>query len=202
MDEEATVTVRGRALGIAESHAAGERSTVAGAVCRRDRVLDGLAYTTISIGGTDGTARYVDLWETLDREDVGYVLVAGVAPAWFNLVDLPRLAAAVERPVIGVSFEASPGLEDALRDAFDGDALDARLALYDRLPERRRVTLGEDTGDAGDAETLFVQSVGLDAEAAARVVRAYTPEGGRPEPLRVARLAARAAERFGRTDGL
>jgi endonuclease V-like protein UPF0215 family len=47
-----------------------------------------------------------------------------------------------------------------------------------------------------NGETVFVRAVGPDADEAARIVRAFTPEGGRPEPLRVARLAARGARRW------
>jgi hypothetical protein len=49
-------------------------------------------------------------------------------------------------------------------------------------------------------ETVYVRAVGVDDETAAAVVRTFTPEGGRPEPLRVARLAARAARGW-REDG-
>jgi hypothetical protein len=52
------------------------------------------------------------------------------------------------------------------------------------------VTVGDDT--------VFVRSVDIPVEEAVDVVRAFTPEGGRPEPLRVARLAARAADQFRR----
>jgi endonuclease V-like protein UPF0215 family len=58
-----------------------------------------------------------------------------------------------------------------------------------------------------NGETVFVRSVGLGGRDAAspdeagtapaevtRVIRAYTPAGGRPEPVRVARLAARGAQ--------
>ncbi|WP_254543040.1 DUF99 family protein [Halomarina pelagica] len=188
------MTVGGRALGIAESYTDRERSTVAGAVVRTDRALDGLEFSSISVGGTDSTERLISLWERLDREDVRYVLVAGVAPAWFNVVDLPRLAETVDRPVVAVSFEESEGLEPALREAFSGDALDERLDVYERLPERRRVDL--------NGETVYVRGAGIDADEADEVVRTFTPEGGRPEPLRVARLAARAADAFRHTDGL
>jgi endonuclease V-like protein UPF0215 family len=115
-------------------------------------------------------------------------MLAGVAPAWFNLVDLVTLAERVDRPVVAVSFEASGGLEPALREQFAGDALDDRLAVYRRLPERHRVEVAD--------EALFVRAVGCDAATATDLVQRRTPEGGRPEPLRVARLAARAADAF------
>ena len=177
-----------RALGVAESHATGTESTVAGAVVRADRVLDGLSFSTITVGGTDSTDRYAALFERLDRPDVRYVLVAGVAPAWFNLVDVERLAAACDRPVVAVSFEASDGLADAIREQFTGDERADRLARYEALPERRALDVNDDR--------VFVRHAGCDEATADRVVRAFTPTGGRPEPLRVARLAARAADAF------
>lgn len=182
------MTLGGRVLGIAESHSSGSQSTIAGAVLRLDRALDGLAFSTISHGGSDSTARIAALFERLGREDVQALLLAGVAPAWFNLVDLVALAERVGCPVVAVSFEASAGLEPALREQFSGGALDERLAVYRRLPERRRVEVND--------EALFVRSVGCDETTATDLVRRHTPEGGRPEPLRVARLAARAADAF------
>jgi endonuclease V-like protein UPF0215 family len=126
------------------------------------------------------------LLSSLGREDVRYVLVAGVAPAWFNVVDLDALATAADRPVVAVSFEESAGLEPALREAFAGEALRTRLETYQSLPPRERVDV--------NGETVFVRAVGCADPV--DVVRAFTPEGGRPEPLRVARLAARGARRW------
>jgi endonuclease V-like protein UPF0215 family len=177
-----------RALGVAESFSRDDRSVLCGVVCRRDRVTDGFAFGSCTVGGTDATAAIESLWTTLDREDVRVVLVAGVAPAWFNVVDLSAVHDHVDRPVLSVSFEDSPGLEPALREQFSGDALDRRLRVYRDLPPRRRLDVND--------ETVYVRAVGTDDDAAAETVRAFTPTGGRPEPLRVARLAARAARRF------
>ena len=173
-----------RALGIAASDAA-DRSQLCGAVVRADRVVDEFVFATCTTGGSDATAACCRLWDRLDRPDVQWLLVAGVAPAWFNLVDLHALADHADRPVIAVAFEDSDGLEAPLREQFDGAALDRRLDVYRRLPPRTRVSVGDDT--------IFVRAVGIDTDAAATVVDAFTPTGsGRPEPLRVARLAARA----------
>ncbi|GGM57580.1 endonuclease V-like protein UPF0215 family [Halarchaeum rubridurum] len=176
-----------RALGLAESYV-GEagRSTLAGAVVRADRVVDDFRFSACTVGGNDATDAIVELWRGLDRPDVRHVLVAGVALAWYNVLDLQRLHDATDRPVLAVSFEASAGLDEAIRREFDGDAADERLAAYRALPERRPVAVNDDT--------VYVRSVGCDDPA--RVVRAHTPEGGRPEPLRVAREAARAADRY------
>jgi endonuclease V-like protein UPF0215 family len=154
-------------------------------VVRADRVVDDLVFATCTTGGSDATAACRELWDRLDRPDVQWIFVAGVAPAWFNLVDLAALADHADRPVVAVAFEDSDGLEAPLREQFEGAALDRRLDMYRRLPPRTRVSVGDDT--------VFIRAVGIDTDAAADVVAAFTPEGsGRPEPLRVARLAARA----------
>ncbi|MFB6130085.1 MAG: DUF99 family protein [Salinigranum sp.] len=181
-----------RALGVAESYAgvdtAGDESVLCGAVVRADRVVEDFAFGTCAVGGEDATAAIDGIVSTLGREDVRYLLVAGIAPAWFNVVDLRALARTTGRPALSVSFESSPGLEPALREQFSGGALRSRLDVYRAQPPRREVDLG--------GETLYVRAVGLDDDEAADAVRAFTPEGGRPEPLRVARAAARAARRW------
>ncbi len=179
-----------RAAGIAESFD-GERSTLAAAVVRVDRVVDGLAFGTCAVGGNDATERVGDLLDALAREDLHAVLVSGIAPAWYNVLDLHEIAERADRPVVSVSFETSEGLGPALRREFDGDALADRLERYRRQPERERLRVND--------ESVWVRAVGAGHDEAREVVRAFTPEGGRPEPLRVARLAARAGDRL-RTD--
>jgi endonuclease V-like protein UPF0215 family len=174
-----------RALGVAAS-GSGDRATVAGAVVRATRVVDGFAFSRCTVGGLDSTAAVTECYERLDREDVRYVLLAGVAPAWFNVVDLRAVHEAVDRPVVAVSFEASDGLREPIEREFTGAAREDRLAVYESLPERHPVEV--------NGERVFVRSVGC--ECPDEVVAAFTPEGGRPEPLRVARSAARAVEQL------
>jgi len=175
-----------RALGVAESYRE-ERSILGGAVVKATGVVDGFAFETCSVGGLDATAAVESLYSSLDREDVRYVFVAGIAPAWFNVLDLHSIHEATDRPVLSISFEESPGLEAPLREAFDGAALDRRLERYRAQPERERITVND--------QQRFVRSVGLDAPTE-KVVAAFTLAGGRPEPVRVARLAARGADRL------
>lgn len=143
----------------------------------------------------------------LDRPDIATLLLAGVTPAWFNILDLHRIHEATGLPTVSVSFEASEGLAPAIEREFDGPERDQRLARYDALPRRFALPLND--------ERVFVRAVGAETAVAddasphasdppalapdcetARVVRGHTPEGGRPEPLRVARLAARAGRAF------
>jgi endonuclease V-like protein UPF0215 family len=185
-----TIKAGVRALGVAESYEESD-STLAGAVVRADRVVDDIGFGRCTVGGTDATEAVASLVDRVGRPDVRYVLIAGVAPAWYNVLDLETVAAESDCPVLSVSFEGSEGLEEPLRAAFEGDALKRRLETYRAQPARRPVTVGDD-------ETVYVRSVGVDDTEAAEVVRAFTPEGGRPEPLRVARLAARGADAYAR----
>jgi endonuclease V-like protein UPF0215 family len=178
-----------RALGIAESFAdeEGEASTLCGVVTRASRVVDGLRFDACTIGGTDATDAVRGLVARLGREDVRYVFVAGLALAWYNVLDLRELQGAVDRPVCSITFEESDdGLEAGLRETFEGAALEERLGTYERQPPRRALDVG--------GETLFYRNVGFSESEAEETIRTFTPEGGRPEPLRVARLAARAAD--------
>jgi hypothetical protein len=176
-----------RALGLAFSgDDADARLATCAAVVRADRVVDGLALDARPTADGAATAAVRALLDRTDRPDAAHVLVAGVAPPWFDVLDLAAVHDAAERPVVAVSFESSPGLADAIDREFAGDARAARRARYDALPTRREVETAE--------TTLFVRAVGCADDEAARAVRGHTPAGqGRPEPLRVARLGARAA---------
>lgn len=195
-----------RAVGVAESYA-GDASTLAGVVVRRDRAVESVSFGRCTVGGSDATGGVADVVDALGRPDARYVVVAGVALAWYNLLDLEALHERLDRPVLAVTFEGSEGLEPALHDAFDGDKLDARLDAYRALPPRLAVTVDDDArvdddqveadaraadGDRGDV--VYVRAVGIGDEHAAEVVRAFTHEGGRPEPVRVAREVARAGD--------
>jgi len=176
-------------------------------VVRADRAVDGLAFERCSVGGDDATDAVVALVDRIDRPDVSVLLLAGVAPAWFNVLDLPRIPAETGLPTLSISFEASPGLAPAIREQFDGEARAWRLETYESLPPRRSLSV--------NGEAVFVRGVGVDTPAAttgpgdgglpsiapnceaAQLVRGFTPEGGRPEPLRVARTAARAGRELG-----
>lgn len=176
-----------RALGVAESASPeADRSTLAGTVLRADGRTDGFGLGTCTIGGTDATEAVWDIYEGLDREDIRYLVVAGVALAWYNIIDMDALHQRVQRPILSVSFEESPGLSEAIRDGVDNP--DPRLETYQSLPDRVPVTL--------NGEHRYVRWVGCSEAEAREVLQSFTPGGGRPEPIRVARLLARAVDQW------
>ncbi|MFP4633199.1 MAG: DUF99 family protein [Halobacteriales archaeon] len=176
-----------RVLGVAESHRGreGDEAVVAGVVYRVDRGVETLAYSSISVGGLDATDGVVELHDKLDRDDVSLALVSGIALAWYNVVDLDRVARETDLPVVSVSYEESDGLSSAIESEFTGDEATRRLELYERQRERTETTL--ETG-----ESVWLRAVDVERDVARRLVDRVTREGRRPEPLRVAREASRA----------
>jgi endonuclease V-like protein UPF0215 family len=171
-----------RALGIAESYAGREHSTLAGVVMRKDLRIDGFCFGRVMVGGTDATDTVLRMIRDLDRRDLNVVLLSGCVIAWFNILDPGRILDESGIPVICVTYEESEGLLDDLRHHFPGD--EVRVQAYLRLGERVPV-------DLGDHRIIYLRAAGIGYPDAARLCRDFTLEGKIPEPLRVARLCAR-----------
>ncbi|QOR38626.1 DUF99 family protein [Billgrantia diversa] len=106
------------------------------------------------------------------------VMLQGVALAGFNVVDAVRVHEELGLPVLVVARRAPR------RDAM-------RRALFERIPGgARKWALVERLGEMEPLEGVYVQRVGLSAEEAAATLRATTPHGSVPEPLRLAHLIA------------
>lgn len=181
-----------RALGIAESFRGRSRSLLAGVVMRRDLVLDGIAFGEVTVGGMDATEAVIGLHRALKRCDINFMMLSGCVIAWYNIVDAEAIASRCGVPVIVITYEDSEGLEEDIQRHFPGD--EERLQAYRKLGSRRRVKL--DTG-----YEIFVRSWGLDGRTADELCRAFTQVGKIPEPLRVARLVARAGLSLARLRG-
>lgn len=171
-----------RALGIAESYAGRSRSVLAGVVMRKDLRIDGFTSGRVTVGGMDATDIILQMIHELDRRDINVVLLSGCVIAWFNVIDVQRVAEETGIPVICVTYEESDGLLDDLRHHFPDD--EDRIQAYLRLGEREPV-------DLGGNRTIYLRATGIGYPDAARFCRDFTLEGKIPEPLRVARLLAR-----------
>lgn len=173
-----------RVLGVAESYRA-EKSVLSGIVMRGDLRIDGAAFTTVTVGGFDATDGVIDLWKSLDRSDVHLVLLNGCVISWFNVVDLERVRLETGVPVVCVTYEESRGLEEDIRRHFTGEEAERKTEMYHRLGGRTRLAL--DTGYG-----VFVRCIGIDEDETLNVLNRFTLEGGKPEPLKVAGVVARA----------
>lgn len=174
-----------RVLGIAESFVRScSVSTIAGVVMRADLRVDGLAYAHATVGGDDITEAVIGLCRQLDRSDVNALILSGVALSWFNIIDPERIFEETQRPLVCLTYEESPGLEKYIREHFPSP--DEKLRLYSKLGERQNVRLK--TG-----HEVFVRVWGATPDEARILLNKFTRDGRVPEPVRLARLAARAA---------
>jgi endonuclease V-like protein UPF0215 family len=175
-----------RALGIAESFSGRASSTMAGVVMRKDLRIDGVALASLTVGGMDATDAVLSIVASLGRRDINVAMVGGSVVAWFNILDPEAISERTGLPVIVVTYEESGGLEADILHHFPGD--EVRLRAYRKLGDRVPVELG-------DGSRIFIRAAGISPEDAARVLRDFTRDGKVPEPVRVARLVARAAMR-------
>ena len=171
-----------RILGIAESYRGREHSLLCGIVMRRDRIIDGCAFSHATVGGMDATDAVCAIWDILDRDDIQAVMLGGTVISWFNVTNIKEVHAHTGVPVISVTYEDSPGLEDDIRYHFPGDEerLAAYIALGKRIPRELK------TGN-----TVYLRAEGITLEDAVRACNLFTAQGKVPEPVRVARIVAR-----------
>jgi endonuclease V-like protein UPF0215 family len=173
-----------RALGIAESFRRTDRfSTIAGAVMRSDLILDGFAFGAATVGGDDATAQLVRIYRALRRDDVNVILLSGAIISYYNVVDVDVLAEKTGVPVICLTYRESTRVEEAIRTRFED--WQAKMKLFGRLGPRSALEL-----KTGKTVYARLASIGLDD--ARRVVESFTLQGAIAEPIRVARLLARA----------
>ncbi|MDG6956989.1 MAG: DUF99 family protein [Nitrososphaerota archaeon] len=175
-----------RALGVAESFRQGQkRSVLAGVVMRSDSVVDGVALGKTEVGGDDATRSIASLVRRLRRNDINVLLVSGAILSLYNIVDADALSARTRLPVICLTYKETSGIEASIRRHFPEGA-ETKLEAYRRLGERAGVKLK--TG-----HRVFVRTAGLDEGEAKGILDAFTLQGSVPEPVRVAKLLARAA---------
>jgi len=174
-----------RALGIAESFRPTQKwSVLAGVVMRGDLVVDGLAVGRASVGGDDATSSISALYRRLRRNDVNLLMVSGCILSLYNIVDVDELARRTGLPVICLTYRETSGIEDAIARHFPNRA-EKKLAAYRRLGGRKRMTLRS-------GRTVFARISGMSDREALSIVDMFTLQGSIPEPVRTARLLARA----------
>jgi hypothetical protein len=173
-----------RTLGIAESFQKGssENAILAGVVMRGDLQIDGFAISKITIGGLDATEGVIQIFDTLNRRDINAILLNGCVISMFNIIDLEKVHSETKLPVVCVTYEESEGLDKYLKEFEDSEV---RLSMYKRLGNRTPIKLH--TG-----HEVLVRFLGAKKMEVKYFLDKFTLQGAIPEPLRVARLLARA----------
>jgi len=175
-----------RVLGIAESFRRElEKSVLAGIVMRSDFIIDGVSFTRITVGGMDATEGIMRLVESLRRDDINLMMLNGCVISWFNIVDIQTVYERLQIPLICVTYEESEGLEEHIAKHFEASERDVRIEAYKKLGDRVPVKLS-------DHFEVLIRFLGVEEAEAEMVLKKFTAHGRVPEPLRVARIVARA----------
>ncbi len=174
-----------RVLGVAESFVRSRPySILAGIVMRSDLRTDGIAFARATVGGNDATDAVLKIYKSLKRDDVNALIISGVAVSWFNIIDIQEIFERLNRPIVCLTYEESPGLEEYIREYFPDP--EEKLRNYSRLGKRNSIMLK--TGFE-----VYVRVLGASTDEARSLLSKFTLDGRVPEPVRAARLAARAA---------
>ena len=175
-------------MGVAESFKEGRtNSMLASVVMRGDLVVDGMALGKTVVGGDDATSSIARLYRRLRRNDINVILVSGCILSLYNFVDADALAKRAKLPVVCLTYKETAGIEGSIRRHFPDGAED-KLEAYRKLGQRRRLRLGS-------GHSVFARTAGISDEDALKVLNLFTKQGSLPEPIKVARLLARAASR-------
>lgn len=150
---------------------------------RRDLIIDGMTYQTATIGGDDATQSIISMYTMLAREDINCIMLDGLVISMYNIIDGGQVAGETGLPVIAITFEDSKGLEDVIKSHFDN--WEDKLAKYQKLGGREKVTLK--TG-----KDLFVRCWAVNQGRALAILNSFTRQGSIPEPIRIAKIAARS----------
>ena len=147
--------------------------------------VDGFIYGYVTVGGNDSTDIVLSMVQQLGRNDINCILLGGLIISLFNIINGKFINEMTELPVIGISYKKSMGLKDSIYGYYE----DERIHDYMRLDERKPLTLW--TG-----KTVFVRHWGINFSDASKLINSLVLQGSKPEPLRIAALAARAHRNF------
>ena len=176
-----------RVLGIAESFKKSSfTSTLAGVVMRRDLIIDGMVFGIVTIRGNDSTENILSMVRSLKRNDVNCIMLDGLIISMYNIIGGEEISEKAGIPVIAITFRDSQGLEETIQRHFPNDSL--KLEQYHKLGQRDQIVLK--TG-----KLIFVRYWGLNSKETSAIINSFTLQGSIPEPIRIAKLAARASVR-------
>ncbi len=150
---------------------------------RRDFVIDGFVTGKATLEGDDATKEILSMYKKLNRPDISYLLISGIIISMYNILDLKKISETLNIPVIGVTYQESEGIEDAIKHHFP-DSYESKLKEYNELGTREEITL--DT-----SYKVYIRKEGCTISDVKHLLNELTLQGSFPEPLRVAQLLAK-----------
>jgi len=173
-----------RGLVIAESFTQNsKKSILAGVVMRKDFLIDGFVFGKATLEGDDATETILSMYKKLNRPDISYLLISGIIISMYNIIDLKKISKSLGLPVIGVTYQDSKGIEEAIRHHFP-DSYESKLKEYQELENRDKITLHT-------SYDIYIRKEGCTLSDVKHLLDELTLQGSFPEPLRVAQLLAK-----------
>jgi endonuclease V-like protein UPF0215 family len=174
-----------RALAVAESFKLScKHAVLAGVVMRRDLIIDGIEISKSTIRGDDSTQNIISMWKNMNRNDINCIFLGGIIISMFNIVDGNKVYRSTDIPVIALTYNDSKGVAHNFKKVFP-NSWQSKLEQYQNIGKRQRIVL--QTGKA-----IFVRHWGLTLSDTIILLNYFTLQGSVPEPVRIAKLIARA----------
>lgn len=174
-----------RGLAIAESFRQdSNKSILSGVVMRRDFVIDGFVFGSTTLDGDDSTESILKMYEDLKRPDISYVLISGLIISMYNIIDIKKIYESLKIPIIGVTYNESEGIEEAIKHHFP-NSFESKIKNYQKLGPRKKIRLHT-------SSDVFIRKEGCEFSDVTHLLDELTLQGSFPEPLRVAQLLAKS----------
>jgi len=101
----------------------------------------------------------------------------------YNIVDIKKIYDKLQIPIIGVTYQDSPGIEDAIKHHFP-NSYESKIEDYKKLGQREKITLKT-------SYDVYVRNEGCSITEVKQLLNELTLQGSLPEPLRVSQLLAK-----------
>ena len=153
-----------RVLAIAESFQKQKSNSIlTGVVMRKDMVIDGIIFGKAEIRGNDATRNIIEMYNNLERNDIGFILLDGMIISMFNIIDGESIHHQTGIPVIIITFRTSQGIDNIIKKIF-----------------------------LKTNKFLLIRTWGIKLEDAVKLINSFLIQGSIPEPIKLAKLISRA----------
>jgi hypothetical protein len=157
---------------------------IVGVVFRGGYWLDGVMHTRVKVDGMDATRKMTSMIvNSPHRKQLRIIMLNGVTCAGFNVIDIEKLNAETNLPVIAVTRE-KPNLSEirkALRNLPQGEK---RWNIMSTIGEPLEVHT------RSKSAVVYMQTAGICEEDAQKILKVTSTRSSVPEALRVAHLIA------------
>ena len=174
-----------RAMGIAECYFPNsKKSTLCSVVMRSDLVVDGCTYGKSTVGGDDITKNISLMYKKLNRDDINCIMILGSIMSSYNVVDLNFLNKLFNLPIISASLKSPKNLENNFKEKYP-NSWKNKLKIHTKNGISQKIKIKTEY-------SIYIQFSGISLFDTKKILDKFILQGSVPEPLRLAKLFARA----------